>query len=640
MRHKVLKEAEKLWDLVGAKFDVKFSFGAGTVPVDPVQSFPGPPNMNSDHDYSDRVVYRVGAQVCVHDVESGEKFFLKSRPISCASIIHVAIDSKNQFFSVCEEGTASEEDENAFAQLSVYSMKGTYECCATLNYPSKFQFLGSVFANGNASKHVVALLGGHQHEIIVWNWQTRKIIKHIPIPDASDRIRCAPSQHNLMVTCSGKHGLKVWYSAGESTGNVTLLNASLEVSESVLDHVWMPSGNGINKMVALSCSIDANVGHGKHQAIRRQYLNIFEGRDQVSTKDKTGTSKGPMGAPILLECRQTICLKLNNVDEIEQYSCVTSTQKGFCIASTFGQVSFYERTDDKREPYIEVRSISLDNEHDIRGINLLPSEGLVAAITASGRVLSIPSEMNIRPASTDDDNEDKEKLIGSDVSDLAFGGNHAGAITEAAMAKERSIIATLCPHDNTLRVWNYETKKCEVSHDFGSDEPLSVTMHENGMFLVVALKDRLRGYNIGMASLKPYKEVIQKGCKQIVYSHSGAYIAASSGINLIVFDAVTFKKIMTFQGHMMPIKRICWSRGDQFIFSAGVDGSVIGWPIAKQGRIDVVASNPRASTIVGLEVDAESMNCFASSCRIGRRGPDFPPRRRQASYSSYDGWQY
>ena len=28
--------------------------------------------MNSDHDYSDRVVYRVGAQVCVHDVESGE----------------------------------------------------------------------------------------------------------------------------------------------------------------------------------------------------------------------------------------------------------------------------------------------------------------------------------------------------------------------------------------------------------------------------------------------------------------------------------------------------------------------------------------------------------------------------------------
>ena len=161
---------------------------------------------------------------------------------------------------------------------------------------------------------------------------------------------------------------------------------------------------------------------------------------------------------------------------------MASTQKGFCIGSTFGQMSFYERTDDKREPYIEVRSISLGPEHDICGINLLPSEGIVAAMTTAGRVLSIPSEMNIRPGSSEEDDEDEEKLIGSDVSDFSYGGNHTGAITGAAVAKERSIIATLCPHDNTLRVWNYETKKCELKHDFGSDEPVSVTMHANGMF--------------------------------------------------------------------------------------------------------------------------------------------------------------
>ena len=405
--------------------------------------------MNSDHDYSDRLVNRAGAQVCIHDVESGEKFFLRSRPISCASIIHVAIDPKNQFLSVCEEGTVSEEDENTHAQLSVYSMKGNYECCATFNYPSKFQFVGSVFAKGHSSKRVVALHGGSQYELIVWNWETRKIIKHIPIPDASDRIRCAPAQENVMVTCSGKHGLKAWYIAGEGHGNVTLLTSASDPSERVLDHVWMPSGNGINKMVALSCPVDAHEGHGKHHNIRRQYLNIFEGRDQVSTKDQTGTSKGPMGAPILLECRQTVCLKLNGLEEEDQFSCVASTQKGFCIGSTFGQMSFYERTDDKREPYIEVRSISLGPEHDICGINLLPSEGIVAAMTTAGRVLSIPSEMNIRPGSSEEDDEDEEKLIGSDVSDFSYGGNHTGAITGAAVAKERSTCYALPPRQHS-----------------------------------------------------------------------------------------------------------------------------------------------------------------------------------------------
>ena len=127
---------------MGAKFDVKFSFGAGVLPIDPVQSFAGPPNMNSDHDYSDRLVYRAGAQVCIHDVESGEKFFLRSRPISCASIIHVAIDPKNQFLSVCEEGTVSEEDENTHAQLSVYSMKGELRVLRHVQLPLQVSVRG------------------------------------------------------------------------------------------------------------------------------------------------------------------------------------------------------------------------------------------------------------------------------------------------------------------------------------------------------------------------------------------------------------------------------------------------------------------------------------------------------------------
>lgn len=604
-RQKLLKDPAKCWETVGARFNIKHSFGGSTLSCDPVFSFPGPPGVNSDHDYSERLIYRVGAQVCIHDIESGEKYFLKERPQACTSINHVAIDSKHQYISVCESISTGDE-ENSAAQMSVYSLKGGNECLATLVYPTKSQFIGSVFSKGHSSRHVIALCGGPQHEIAIWNWETNKVLKTVPIADNSTRIRCAPSSH-LMLTTSGKHGLKVYYQAGENMSNITLLSGQGNPEERVDDHVWLASGNGINKMVVLSSVVDAHEGHGRHHNHRRQYLKIFEGRDQQETgSDQPNKNKGSVGAPILLECRQTICLKLGDESDV-QFTCVAATQKGFCFAGNDGRMMFYERTDDKREPYIEVKSLSLGEEHHICGINLVPSETTVAAMTYTGRLLSVPTEMNIRPQSSEEDDDDQEKLVGSDVTDFSYGGNHTGPIKAAGMALERSIVATICVEDNSLRIWNYETKKCEVVHHFGSDEPVSLAVHPSGLFLIVSFKDRLRGYNIGMASLKPYKEVIQKGCKEIRYSHGASYIACASGINLTVFDATTFKKLMTFQGHMMPIKRVSWGRGDQIIFTAGVDGSVIGWPISRQGRIDVVPSNPRNSSITSLEIDAGSM---------------------------------
>ena len=188
--------------------------------------------------------------------------------------------------------------------------------------------------------------------------------------------------------------------------------------------------------------VDAHEGHGRYHNHRRQYLKIFEGRDQQETgSDQSNKNKGPVGAPILLDCRQTICLKLGDEGD-RHFTCVAATQKGFCFAGNDGRMMFYERTDDKREPYIEVKSLSLGEEHHISGINLVSSETTVAAMTYAGRLLSVPTEMNIRPQSSEEDGDDEEKLVGSDVTDFSYGGNHTGAIKAAGIALERSIVAT------------------------------------------------------------------------------------------------------------------------------------------------------------------------------------------------------
>ena len=52
-------------------------------------------------------------------------------------------------------------------------------------------------------------------------------------------------------------------------------------------------------------------------------------------------------------------------------------------------------------------------------------------------------------------------------------------ILAADMARDRPILVTVSS-DSSLRIWNYETMKCEVMHVFKSDEPVSVAIHSSG----------------------------------------------------------------------------------------------------------------------------------------------------------------
>ena len=599
-------------EIVGAQFKLKHSFGSSSTIPDPVISYAGPPTANSDHDYSDRIVYNVGAQMVIHDVGDNTKFFLKDRPSNVAGITHISLDSTKSFVSVCEMVTSlGDDDAPQKSQLSVYGMKNKdHECLATFVHPNPAGFSRSVFANSHKSRHIVALTGASNPEIVIWNWETKKVIKHVTLPSPVTTLRCGPSQ-DLMITTSNDQGLRAWYSAGETLGSVNLIQ-SLKDQEGVVDHCWMPSGNGLNKMVALGRVLEP--GEGKRNGFRRQILTILEGVDHVASSGTMDQKTKIQGTPIILEQRQSIVLKLLKAHTNDsELTAVCRSQKGFVVVGNYGHISFYERTDDKREPYIEVRFLSLGELFPLRGACMLPSESDVVVITDLGRLVRLPVEMSIesdkeaQKISSDESMSLSERLVGYGAADVTHGGVHTNAITCASMAQDRSIVVTICVGDNSLRIWNYETMKCECVHEFGSDEPLSVAVHPNGLFLVVSFKDRVRGYNIAMANLKPYKEVIQKGCKEIAFSDGGQYFACASGINLVVFNTQSFDKLSTFQGHMMPIKRICWVPGDLVVFSAGVDGTVYGWPISRDGRIDVLASNPRASSILSIEVDSNSL---------------------------------
>jgi len=128
----------------------------------------------------------------------------------------------------------------------------------------------------------------------------------------------------------------------------------------------------------------------------------------------------------------------------------------------------------------------------------------------------------------------------------------------------------------------------------------------SGFQALVSFKDRIRLYNVMMDKLRYCKETILKNCKCLNFSNGGQYWAAASAVNVCVYETKSFQQLMNFQGHMMTVVRMCWAPGDQVLFSAGMDGNVYGWPIAKEGRLDIVAASNRSSLILDLAVDSPS----------------------------------
>jgi WD40 repeat protein len=256
----------------------------------------------------------------------------------------------------------------------------------------------------------------------------------------------------------------------------------------------------------------------------------------------------------------------------------------------------YEKCDDKREPYYEIRGYTLEVTNFIGGA-ILPTEDRLILVSNEGRLVSVGIGQHDIPGEKDSD------LATVVATDLFPGGFHDGSILATDIAFHRSVCVTI-GSDSTLRIWNFETLKCELVHKFTSEgDPIGLAIHPSGFQVIVSFKEKVKLFNIYLDKLKLFQESVSKSLKELKFSNSGQYWAAASTINVMIYDTTTFTQILCFQGHMMAIKRIAWGPGDHYIFSAGADGNVYGWSLEQDHRIDVIASSNRSNSIQGLAID-------------------------------------
>ena len=266
---------------------------------------------------------------------------------------------------------------------------------------------------------------------------------------------------------------------------------------------------------------------------------------------------------------------------------------GFLLGGEEARVYIIEKKPDQPQQYNfdNPKSYSLINQPaaKIKGMSLSPT-------SEDNLVLMLDnSQIFVQPLMSD---QDEAKPLSSFF--------HSTAINGLDVCIRKPLVVT-CGMDNSVRIWNYEKNKLEVMEYFNGQLGC-VAFHPSGFHIVVGFADKVKMMNVFATTIKYYKEIHIKGCKEIKFCNGGHMFAAANGHDVHIFNFYTGEcpPHMKFKGHNNKVTSLHWNEDDSLLYSAAGDGTVFEWKI--NSRSDV-----RSKQDYTAGKDSNSFECIALS---------------------------
>ena len=128
-----------------------------------------------------------------------------------------------------------------------------------------------------------------------------------------------------------------------------------------------------------------------------------------------------------------------------------------------------------------------------------------------------------------------------------------------------------------INIWNYVTKKLEISQPTGAgEEAAAVAFHPSGFHLVVAYGDKIQFMNVLSSSIKEYNQIPLKQCRELSFSPGGHYLACGVQASMIfVYNFYTMEcpSHQQLRGHLNRVRCIDWFEDDSGFASCAQDGT-------------------------------------------------------------------
>jgi len=606
----------------------------------------------------DYLLHCIGQQVALTRRENGEIKFVtpKLRGVRC--VVALALAPTRRLVAVSEtrglsqapmtvshgalraSGRASvhvpPKHDNVTHCISVYSIASGLRV-HTLSMPSANPSLTPFVcvAFSPCAKWIAAVNGpatpdgdGEKLTLALWNVDKEALVASSHILGASAVTKvCASLATNgkLCVTTSGPQHFKLWLLAESGLKVQAVLPSPRERLDVFVDHAWAlradAADKGKKRGSALPNDKDRRVlvatGGAQHR---------LSPEARKSDDDSVGRA-GEAAVLIFDACEQLPFLELSATFAVQLpkggcLEALVAHARGFVVAGSNGFFAAFEHQDDAKNPYAPIRAFHVDLCVASVGESKSPtrphwlklavsSNGDAVTVLSAGRAAYAFALGNVDMLTADSEGGFSQHF------ERQGGATHESAILSLDVCLHRPLICTVGA-DATLRVWNYERRKCEVVVDLTDKKadralagsaaarqdraPRCVGVHPSGFQLAVGFGDAVRVYSVLVGSLQVIHEVQAHLALKVSYAHGGHCFAVAATTTIAVYSSVTMGLIFTFSGHILPITDVAWAGDDLSLFSAAQDGHVYGWDLVDGGRIDDAAPLSRPTTYAALAV--------------------------------------
>jgi WD40 repeat protein len=270
-----------------------------------------------------------------------------------------------------------------------------------------------------------------------------------------------------------------------------------------------------------------------------------------------------------------------------------------------GLLRIFERSDDPREEFRCTKSYRVEgDESAIVQLALAPSEETLVCSTLNHMAYTFAlGSTDMVVGAADASFRYFETLTGS----AAHGPSpmvKSAAINGMDVCVWKPLLAT-CGRDLTVRVWNYEEKTVVLTKRF-KEEPLSLSLHPSGLFVVVGFTDKVRLMSILMDDLRTVRELAVKACRECRFARGGHAFAVANHSNVLVVDFYTCAVKFNLRGHQQAVRALKWADGDRKLVTVGKDGNAFLWDARTGARVQESMQPRTAFTTAALAGDAAS----------------------------------
>jgi len=462
------------------------------------------------------VLYPAGHNVVIYNTDTKIQRFIHGSDVNLPSgrteITALAVSPNKRYVAVAEKGMER-------ATIHVYDVR-TLKKRKTLTTPDchSREYVSMCFSPDN--KNLLTQGGAPDWALINWLWGKSKPLQITRVESKSNPVyQCSFCPSDPSTICvTGKNTL-LFFRVEDGAVSLKPIETKMweREAEDYLCHSWTTG----RKMVA-------------------------------------GTSTGNL---LFFEnemFRSTLKSSPQNGKSIES---IAAFSKGFVIGCDEGALKLYK--DDPADNYKLSRSFTVaGNSQKIKCINISPSEDNLTLTTENCQVFLLKL--------FDTDVLKSEDMKFEPLSELF----HSDQILGLDVCIRKPLVVT-CGLDKSVRVWNYETKVCELC-TFFNEVPYSIAFHPSGLHVLIGFADKLRLCHLLVDDVRMVKEFAVKACPECQFSNGGQYFAAVNNSGLVqVYNTYTCESVTVFRGgHTGNVKSLYWSLDDTSIISAGVDGAV------------------------------------------------------------------